>query len=100
VPERSLAAIELVSRNLHPDLSYDEAIARIATSVDATLVKVSDNAHNSRPDRVAALERLTGQPPNPRYQQARKVLYAAASPRQVRDILSRVAPDLIMEIPG
>ena len=26
VSERSLAAIELVSRNLHPDLSYDEAI--------------------------------------------------------------------------
>lgn len=78
VPERSLAAIEMVSRNLHPDLSYDEAILQISTSLDATLVKISDNAHSSRPDRVAALELVTGKPTHRRYARARDVLYAAA----------------------
>ena len=56
VSERSLAAIELVSRNLHPELSYAEAIRLVTGSPDATLVKISDNAHNSRPDRVEALQ--------------------------------------------
>jgi len=100
VSERSLAAIELVSRNLHPDLTYEEAILRISTSSDATLVKISDNAHNSRPDRAAALERLTGHPANPRYAAARTVLYAAAPARQVASILRRVAPPLLRELPA
>ena len=100
VPERSLAAIEMVSRNLHPDLSYDEAILQISTSVDATLVKISDNAHNSRPDRVAALELVTGTPTNPRYPQAREVLYAAAPADQVAKILRRVSPPLLRELPA
>ena len=78
VPERALDAIALVSRNLHDELDYDEAIRLVATSLDATLVKISDNAHNSRPDRVAALVRLTGEPENPRYARVREVLYAAA----------------------
>jgi len=100
VSERSLAAIELVSRNLHPDLSYDEAIRRISTSLDATLVKISDNAHNSRPDRVAALELVTGKPTNPRYARAREVLYSAAPPDQVAKILRRASPPLLRELPA
>ncbi|MDI6910398.1 HD domain-containing protein [Nocardioides sp.] len=100
VPERSLAAIEMVSRNLHPDLSYDEAILQISTSLDATLVKISDNAHNSRPDRVAALELVTGKPTNPRYARAREVLYEAAPADQVAKILRRVSPPLFRELPA
>ena len=60
VSERSLAAIELVSLNLHAGLTYAQAIERITCSRDATLVKIADNAHNSRPDRVAALQRRRG----------------------------------------
>lgn len=100
VPDRSLAAIELVSRNLHQDLSYDEAILRISTSLDATLVKISDNAHNSRPDRVAALEMATGKSTDPRYARAREVLYAAAPADQVAKILRRVSPTLLNELPA
>lgn len=99
VSERSLAALELVSRNLHPELSYAEAIQRVTGSPDATLVKIADNAHNSRPDRVEALQRLTGKPANPRYAAARRVLYAAANPRDVAQILRRVAPSLLAELP-
>ncbi len=78
--ERSLAAVALVSRNLHPDLTYAEAIELVAESPDAVLVKISDNAHNSLPERVEALRAL-GKEPKPRYAEPRRVLYAAASVR-------------------
>lgn len=99
VPERALAAIALVSRNLHPELDYAAAIERIAaTSRDATLVKIADNAHNSRPDRVAALVAATGRPTDPRYAAARRVLYAAIDRADVERILRRVAPALLSEL--
>jgi hypothetical protein len=100
VPERSLVAIELVTRTLHPELDYDEAIRLATTSPDATLVKISDNAHNSRPDRVQALELQTGEPANPRYARAREILYAAAPITAVVTILKRVCPPLLRELPG
>lgn len=98
VSERSLAAIELVSRNLHPELTYQEAIARICASRDATLVKISDNAHNSRPDRVRELADLLGVPPNPRYAEARSLLYAAVPLGDVEMVLRRTTPSLREEM--
>ncbi len=95
VSERSLAAIALVSTNLHPSLSYEKMIEQITSSPDATLVKISDNAHNSRPDRVAALQLKTGKPPNPRYAAAREVLWRAVSSEDVATIVRRVAPALL-----
>lgn len=94
VSERALRAIELVSRNLHPELSYHEGIARICTNRDATLVKIADNAHNSRPDRVTALYERTGIGPSPRYAAARTLLYAAVPFADVETVLLRVAPSL------
>lgn len=98
VPERAVRAIELVTRTLHPGLSYAEGIEQITSNYDATLVKISDNAHNSRPDRVAALEARKGEPTNPRYAAARPVLYAAVSTGDVTAILARVAPALLDEV--
>lgn len=98
VSERSLAAIELVSRNLHGSLSYEQGIELITASPDATLVKIADNAHNSRPDRVAELSRLTGEPPDPKYGRARDVLYPKASIADIRKILCRVAPELLDDL--
>ncbi|MBO0811435.1 MAG: HD domain-containing protein [Microlunatus sp.] len=98
VSERALAAIELVSRNLHGDLSYDQGIELITTSPDATLVKIADNAHNSRPDRVAELSRLTGEPPATKYGRAREILYPKASVADIRRILCRVAPELLDDL--
>lgn len=95
VSERSLAAIQLVSRNLHPEMSYQEDIADICSSRDATLVKISDNAHNSRPDRVQALLERTGNGPNPRYAAARSLLYAAVPIMEVEAILRRTGPSRI-----
>lgn len=52
VSERALAVLALVSNNLHAGMPYAEVIARIVRRRgDATLVKIADNAHNSRPDR-------------------------------------------------
>lgn len=97
VPERAIRAIELVTRTPHPGLSYAEGIEQITTNNDATLVKISDHAHNSHPERVAALEVKKGQPTNPRYAAARPVLYPAVSPGDVTAILARVAPALLNE---
>ena len=98
VSERALTAIELVSRNLHPELTYEEAIAQICTSRDATLVKIADNAHNSRPDRVAALLERTGNSPKPRYAEARSMLYRAVPLTDVERVLLLTAPSLREDI--
>jgi (p)ppGpp synthase/HD superfamily hydrolase len=95
VSERSLAGIEFVSLNLHPRLTYAQAIDRITSSRDATLVKIADNAHNSRPDRVAALQKLTGKPPKSKYVEARHVLWSAVPDEDVVKIVGRIAPSLL-----
>lgn len=95
VPERAVAAVALVSRNLHPELDYIDAIALVCTSSDATLVKISDNAHNSLPERVAALTLATGEPANSRYSAARAKLFAAARADDVKAILTRANPSLL-----
>lgn len=99
VPERSLAAIAAVSSNLFPpDLTYLDKIERICDSPDAVLVKISDNAHNSLPARVAALE-ASGIAPSPKYAAARRLLYAAAPDAHVRRILARANPALLDVLP-
>ncbi|MBC7630365.1 HD domain-containing protein [Aeromicrobium sp.] len=98
VPERSLSAVELVSRNLHPHLTYQEGIAKTCTSRDATLVKISDNAHNSLPDRVAALEQQTGKPAGTKYADARRLLWAAVPRGDVEHILRRANPALLDDL--
>lgn len=98
VSARALAAVELVSRNLHPGLTYLEGIERICASRDATLVKISDNAHNSLPGRNAELERRTGVASHKRYAQARRLLYAAVPHEDVQAILRRANPHLLAEL--
>ena len=96
VSERALAVLALVSNNLHAGMPYAEVIARITTSYDATLVKIADNAHNSRPDRVAALAARTGKSPTTKYVEARQVLWRAVPSEDVARIVGRVAPDLLL----
>jgi len=98
VPERSRAAIAAVSSNLYPaGMTYFEKIEQICTSPDAVLVKISDNAHNSLPERVAALE-ASGVTPSPKYADARRLLYDIADRDDVERILSRANPALLPEI--
>ncbi|KAA6211833.1 HD domain-containing protein [Streptomyces filamentosus] len=97
VPERVVRAVEAVTNG--PGRSYEEKIRDIARNPDATLVKIADNAHNSRADRAAAL------PPDRRarlaakYRTARRVLWAAADPAAVAAILRVVNPELLSELP-
>ena len=90
-------AIGLVSKNLHPELSYSAGIALICQSADARFVKIADNAHNSLPERIADLTAKTGKPTNPRYAEARKLLYAATEQRDVERILRRTNTSLLEE---
>ncbi|MFB7426383.1 MULTISPECIES: HD domain-containing protein [Streptomyces] len=96
VPDRVVRAVEAVTNE--PGGSYEEKIRRIARDPDAILVKIADNAHNSRADRAAGLapeprERLAA-----KYRSARRVLWAAADPGQVAAILRIVNPDLLPEL--
>ncbi len=98
VPERSLTAIAAVSSNLYPaSRTYFEKIEQICESPDAVLVKISDNAHNSLPERVEALL-ARGVTPSPKYADARRRLYAAADRADVVRILTRANPQLLGEM--
>ncbi|MFI8325032.1 HD domain-containing protein [Streptomyces sp. NPDC085529] len=101
VPDRVVRIVEAVTNE--PDGSpttYEEKIRRVAHDPDATLVKIADNAHNSRVDRAAGLppeqrERLAA-----KYRAARRVLWAAADPARVATVLRIVNPDLLPELTG
>lgn len=98
IPARALAAVEAVTNQ--PGVPYEEKIRRIIHSPDATLVKIADNAHNSRPDRAAQL------PPDKRkqlaakYRNARSVLWPAASRADIEAIIRIVNPALLAELEG
>ncbi|MEU3607558.1 HD domain-containing protein [Streptomyces sp. NPDC035033] len=98
IPERVVRLVEAVTHE--PGVSYEEKIRRIVRDPDATLVKIADNAHNSRADRAAGLapeqrERLAA-----KYRAARRELWAAADPAHVTAILRIVNPELLAELPG
>lgn len=96
VPNRVVGIVEDVT-NI-PGVPYEEKIRRIVSSREATLVKIADNAHNSRPDRAAQLppekrERLAA-----KYRAARGILWAAADSRDIEAILRIVNPALLPEL--
>jgi len=96
VPARVVEIVEAVTNQ--PGVPYEEKILRITKDRAATLVKISDNAHNSRPDRAAQLpldkrERLAV-----KYHRARAALWPAASQADVESIVRIVNPDLLIEV--
>ncbi|MEU9852171.1 HD domain-containing protein [Streptomyces sp. NPDC047974] len=98
VPERVVRVVLAVSNE--PGCPYEEKIRRIARDPDATLVKIADNAHNSRADRAAALAPEQRARLAAKYRAARRVLWAAADPERVATILRIVNPDLLPELTG
>ncbi len=95
IPDRVVEIVEAVTNR--PGTTYEEKISQITRDRDATLVKIADNAHNSRADRAAALppdrrERLAA-----KYRAARELLWAAADPEDVTTILRVVNPGLLEE---
>jgi (p)ppGpp synthase/HD superfamily hydrolase len=87
--------VELVSKS--PGESYMDRIRKISQDREATLLKIADNAHNSRADRAAKLPdgnqgRLA------RYREAREILWAAVQPEEVEQIITIVNPDLLGDL--
>ncbi|GCD41824.1 HD domain-containing protein [Streptomyces paromomycinus] len=96
VPGRVVEIVEAVTNQA--GVPYDEKIRRITADPQATLVKIADNAHNSRPDRAAQLpadkrERLAA-----KYRSARAELWPAAARNDVEAIVRIVNPSLLAEL--
>ncbi|MFF7813122.1 HD domain-containing protein [Streptomyces roseolus] len=98
VPERVVRIVLAVTNE--PGRPYEEKIRRVARDPDATLVKIADNAHNSRADRAAALTPEQRARLAAKYRSARRVLWAAADREQIATILRIVNPDLLPELTG
>ncbi|MCM8552296.1 HD domain-containing protein [Streptomyces sp. STCH 565 A] len=94
--DRVISAVEAVTNQ--KGVPYEEKIRRIIRSSDATLVKISDNAHNSRPDRAAQLPDEKRARLAAKYRAARDVLWAAADDRDIEAIVTIVNPALLDEL--
>ncbi|MFG3136106.1 HD domain-containing protein [Streptomyces sp. NPDC048211] len=93
---RVVSAVEAVTNQ--KGVPYEEKIRRIVASSDATLVKISDNAHNSHPDRAAQLPEEKRARLAAKYRAARDVLWAAADDRGIEAIITIVNPSLLDEL--
>ncbi|MFJ6752410.1 HD domain-containing protein [Streptomyces sp. NPDC091266] len=96
IPARVVEIVEAVTNQA--GMAYEEKIRRITADPSAVLVKISDNAHNSRPDRAAQLptekrERLAA-----KYRTARAALWPAADRSDVEAIVRIVNPALLAEL--
>ncbi|GAB2591223.1 hypothetical protein GCM10027168_25650 [Streptomyces capparidis] len=87
--------VERVTRT--PGVPYPDMIRAVAAYEPAALVKIADNAHNSHPDRAAALPAERRAKYAERYRAARAVLWPAVDPRALRAVLERVNPALLAE---
>lgn len=96
VPEAVVATVSAVTKV--SGTSYEEMIRRVASDPAATLVKIADNAHNSHPDRAAALEPEQRARFAAKYSGARALLWPAVDQRDLRTILGLVNPALLSEL--
>ncbi|MFD8208733.1 HD domain-containing protein [Streptomyces sp. NPDC059695] len=95
IPARVVALVEAVTND--QDTTYEEKLRRITENPGATLVKIADNAHNSRADRAAALPPAQRDRLAAKYRAARDVLWPAADPGDIATILRVVNPGLLEE---
>ncbi|NED31078.1 HD domain-containing protein [Streptomyces sp. SID8499] len=96
IPDRVVNAVEAVTNQ--SDVPYQDKIYRISHSSVATLVKIADNAHNSRPDRAAQLPEEKRVRLAAKYRAARDVLWAAADSHDIEAIVRIVNPALLAEL--
>ncbi|MEK9521799.1 HD domain-containing protein [Streptomyces sp. NPDC087908] len=96
IPDRVVDLVEAVTNT--PGTDYEEKIRRITRDPEATLVKIADNAHNSRADRSASLPTAQRERLAAKYRAAREVLWAAADPQRIATVLRIVNPDLLAEL--
>ncbi|MFG2693258.1 phosphohydrolase [Kitasatospora sp. NPDC048407] len=88
IPAGVVATVRRVTRE--PGTDYRAMLLDIVTDQAATLVKIADNAHNSRADRSARLAA--------RYRDARAVLWPAVADADLRTVLAAVNPPLLAEL--
>lgn len=102
IPESVLEAIQAVSRNLYPaEDTYMDMIRTIASDAPyiARLVKIADNAHNSRLDRkIDGLSEEAAEFSRNRYAKARVVLYPSVKREDIVRILENINPQLLDEL--
>ncbi|MFE4862594.1 HD domain-containing protein [Streptomyces sp. NPDC056670] len=90
VPGRVVEIVEGVTNQ--PGTPYEEKIRLITAAPAATLLKISDNAHNSHPDRAAKLLADKRQRLAAKYRSARAALWPAAKRDDTEAIVRIVNP--------
>jgi (p)ppGpp synthase/HD superfamily hydrolase len=93
VPAAVVATVQAVTKV--PGLPYAEMVRRVAADPAAALVKIADNAHNSHPDRAAALAPAERERLAAKYAAARAVLWPAVDPAHLRVVVGGVNPALL-----
>jgi (p)ppGpp synthase/HD superfamily hydrolase len=96
IPKSVVSVVEAVTNQR--GVPYDEKIRRIVSDRHATLVKISDNAHNSHPDRAAQLPKEKRARLAEKYRTARDTLWAAADGQDIEAIVTIVNPSLLDEL--
>lgn len=93
VKASAVEAIRLLTKQ--PGVPLEVYLKGITQNHTAVLVKIADNAHNTRPDRVAAItdpktrERLAK-----KYTLGREILWSVAFKQEIRQIIRVVNPTL------
>jgi (p)ppGpp synthase/HD superfamily hydrolase len=98
VPEEVVSMVEKVTNV--PGMPYAQKIEAILADRGATLVKISDNAHNSHPARAALLPIETRARLERKYRKARSLLWPAVPEGDIATIVRTVNPSLLDELPG
>ncbi|MFD8480571.1 HD domain-containing protein [Kitasatospora sp. NPDC059673] len=96
IPTGVVATVRKVTRE--PGTDYRAMLLDIVTDQAAALVKIADNAHNSRADRSAQLPEADRVRLAERYRDARAVLWPAVAEADLRTVLATVNPALLAEL--
>ena len=97
IPAHVVALVEAVTNER--GVPYEEKVARITgQGRDAVLLKIADNAHNSRPDRAAQLSEDQRVRLAAKYRAARDVLWPAVEDSDIETIVTIVNPALLDEL--
>ncbi|MGP3982044.1 HD domain-containing protein [Streptomyces sp. KR80] len=88
-----VALVDAVTKK--PGVAYADMIRAIAENEDAALVKIADNAHNSRPDRMAALPEEQRARLMVKYRDARAVLWPVVDRPHLEAVVGRINPLLL-----
>ncbi|MFF3764719.1 HD domain-containing protein [Streptomyces sp. NPDC001922] len=78
-----------------PGVPYAAMVRGLAADPDAALLKIADNAHNSRADRQAALPPADRARLTAKYREAREVLWPAVDRELLETVVRRINPSLL-----